>query len=489
MMCQGNTRLLLLLEWCIKEQGDFKGHGNSFHGDGGRGNRLAQLRQTLRLLLSMCSRGEEVVTLDLHEQGGVPLLINLLKHLLESGGGGSPLSEMQADVLLILSCLCETDMHRKELFGGYDGVQLLVGLLQRETGALRSQLALQPSRLLLAAADCVWCTVVGNALVEDIFLESGGVFTLLDLLQVCPGNMQGLLLGVVVDLCENPKAIPHVSSWRGSPSPSAQTSTWALLAQLWRREETEMAVPRAFMATLAGTFQPLMGAEQSACGVPPIPSHCPSAAVLDVSENMRAKIYALCCKMRFQYPSDDLSTEDKVTLCVVENYLEFKSGEVWYEVAGELAGERVRPVTPDRECLTDILHSHEEKAEDTLKQQHELIDEQQRTEETEEKSFYDKVRQLHEMEERAAREFHSFQQRTSSYRALAAAKRQQLTALDASRKSNVAIGDRFHSLDQHTLNVTTFCGRHVSIPTTPIRLLASAQDPPPSSSVKPTLTN
>ena len=62
-------------------------------------------------------------------------------------------------------------------------MQLLVGLLQRETGALRSQLALQPSRLLLAAADCVWCTVVGNALVEDIFLESGGVFTLLDLLQ------------------------------------------------------------------------------------------------------------------------------------------------------------------------------------------------------------------------------------------------------------------------------------------------------------------
>ena len=58
-----------------------------------------------------------------------------------------------------------------------------------------------------------------------------------------------------------------------------------------------MAVPRAFMATLAGTFQPLMGAEQSACGVPPMPSHCPSAAVLDVSENMRAKIYALCCKM------------------------------------------------------------------------------------------------------------------------------------------------------------------------------------------------
>ena len=51
------------------------------------------------------------------------------------------------------------------------------------------------------------------------------------------------------------------------------------------------------MNALAGTQQPLVGAEQNACGVPPIPSHCPSASIIDVTENMRAKIYALCCKL------------------------------------------------------------------------------------------------------------------------------------------------------------------------------------------------
>ncbi len=40
------------------------------------------------------------------------------------------------------------------------------------------------SRLLLAAIDCVWCTVVGNSVVEDVFLEKEGVFILLDLLKV-----------------------------------------------------------------------------------------------------------------------------------------------------------------------------------------------------------------------------------------------------------------------------------------------------------------
>ena len=123
--------------------------------------------------------------------------------------------------------------------------------------------------------------------------------------------MKNLVLGVIVDLCENPKvhvyiqytyvyimisnqqAIPHVAAWRTSD----KCSVWSLLARLWRNEEQEMEVPRGVMNTLAGTQQPLVGAEQNACGVPPIPSHCPSAAIIDVTENMRAKIYALCCKL------------------------------------------------------------------------------------------------------------------------------------------------------------------------------------------------
>lgn len=46
-----------------------------------------------------------------------------------------------------------------------------------------------------------------------------------------------------------------------------------------------------------------------------------------------------------------------------------QSGEVWNEVAEELAQEGLRPVTPDQECLTEILHTHEGKAEETLKTQ------------------------------------------------------------------------------------------------------------------------
>ena len=99
MTCQGNTRLLMLVEWCTKQEGrpdtpsvanirystdlfhnteEFKGHGNSFHGEGGRGTKLSQLRYSLRLLLSMCSGGDDVIHQDLHEQGAIPLLLGEL---------------------------------------------------------------------------------------------------------------------------------------------------------------------------------------------------------------------------------------------------------------------------------------------------------------------------------------------------------------------------------------------------------------------------
>jgi hypothetical protein len=75
MVCQGNTRLLLMLEWCYKTDGEFRGHGNAFHGHGGYRSRLAQLRMCVRALLSMCRVREEVALQDLHDQGAIPLLV------------------------------------------------------------------------------------------------------------------------------------------------------------------------------------------------------------------------------------------------------------------------------------------------------------------------------------------------------------------------------------------------------------------------------
>ena len=54
----------------------FAGHGNSFHGEGSRGSKVAQLRYCLRLLLSICNCADDAILQDMHEQGAIPMLIS-----------------------------------------------------------------------------------------------------------------------------------------------------------------------------------------------------------------------------------------------------------------------------------------------------------------------------------------------------------------------------------------------------------------------------
>lgn len=54
---------------------DYGGHGNSFHGSGGRGNKRAQMRYCLRLIRSMVSVGDDGLNEDLFDQGAVNQIV------------------------------------------------------------------------------------------------------------------------------------------------------------------------------------------------------------------------------------------------------------------------------------------------------------------------------------------------------------------------------------------------------------------------------
>ena len=54
---------------------DYGGHGNSFHGSGGRGNKRAQMRFCLRLIRSMVSVGDDGLNQDLVDQGAINQIV------------------------------------------------------------------------------------------------------------------------------------------------------------------------------------------------------------------------------------------------------------------------------------------------------------------------------------------------------------------------------------------------------------------------------
>lgn len=52
--------------------------------------------------------------------------------------------------------------------------------------------------------------------------------------------MQNLVLGALLDLTEDPRAVAHVVTWRGK----GQKTAVSLLIELWRAEENAIGVQR-----------------------------------------------------------------------------------------------------------------------------------------------------------------------------------------------------------------------------------------------------
>ena len=59
-----------------------------------------------------------------------------------------------------------------------------------------------------------------------------------------------------------------------------------------------------------------------------LPAHEPSQSIVEISENTRAKIYGMFCKLGFSDLSG-INNQDQLTLCIIENYLDFK---VWFTI-------------------------------------------------------------------------------------------------------------------------------------------------------------
>ena len=87
-------------------------------------------------------------------------------------------------------------------------------------------------------------------------------------------------------------------------------------------------------------------------------------------------------------------------------------------MGSELAQEGLRPTSPDQECLQEIIHCSEEKAEEVTRQQHELIDEQHRRDLDEEYQFYEQLRDAQISTERNQEKEEKLLMRTTNYKHL-----------------------------------------------------------------------
>nr|XP_020452989.1 cilia- and flagella-associated protein 69 isoform X2 [Monopterus albus] len=425
MSCQGNACLLLLLDWCVGQDAFFS-QGHSFHGTGGRGSKKAQMRYCIRVLRSVMSVGEETVNQDICDQGAINQLLGILMQIEESPDEEDVVTlTIKSDIQLILSALCETDMHRKELFGS-EGVEMAVHFLKK--GADKFYSGLGHNKLILSTVDCVWSCIVGCYTTEDYFLAKEGAFLLLNLLSSSPRCVHGIILATLLELCDNPNTLSHILSWTGDGGQTAPR----LLLQLWREEEEDLGVSRSQHGEIADPQRPILTHHQQEDTQLSFPADIPSAAVLEISENLRSKIYSIFCKLGFQ-DLPGLSTKDYVTLSIVRRYLDFKVGEVWEEITRELSLDGVRPASPDEEALSTICKITEDTARRVTAEQNSILEHQEKEDISEEELMYTEMKSHWKQRELTLKSWESYVSKTSNYEILKEVKAQREKHIESSR--------------------------------------------------------
>ncbi|XP_037548992.1 cilia- and flagella-associated protein 69-like [Nematolebias whitei] len=423
MSCQGNNCLLLLLDLCV---GADVAASSSTGGGGGGGGTKAQMRRCIRTLRSVTSLGDPSVNQDLCDQGATRQLLGILIQLEASSDEEDVLSvEMMSDVQLVLSALCETDTHTKDLFGS-DGAQMVVNFLKK--GSENFYSGLGHNKLILSTVDCVWSCIVGCFSTEFYFLVKNGVSLLLDLLRTGPRCVCSIVLSALLGLCDNPDSRPQILSWRDADGLTAPS----FLLQLWREEEEELGVLRTQHGGIQDPRKPLLTRFHRDAGGSSLPVDTPSATVLEISENLRAKIYFILCSLGFlELPG--LSAEEYVTLSIVKRYLDFKVGEVWDEVRRDLSLDGVRPVSPDEDALSSVCGMSEDTARRTAMEQTIILELQQEEELSEELLLYQEMKSHWKQQELTDTSWNDYVSRTSHYETLKERKAQRERHAESSR--------------------------------------------------------
>uniref|UniRef100_A0A8C6A4J5 Cilia and flagella associated protein 69 n=1 Tax=Marmota marmota marmota TaxID=9994 RepID=A0A8C6A4J5_MARMA len=264
----------------------------------------------------------------------------------------------------------------------------------------------------------------------------------------------------------------HGAGGRGNKFAQMRYSLRLLRAMVYLEDETVNTdlCEKGTIQQLIDTKKPLFTSFQEEQKIMPLPANCPSVAVMDIAENIRAKIYAVLGKLDFEN-LPGLSAEDFVTLCIIHRYLDFKIGEIWNEIYEEIKLEKLRPVTADKKILEGITTASENIGKMVVSLQNEMIESQARQDAQSEQKVYAKIQATHKQRDLANKSWENFLARTSNAKTLKKAKRLQEKAIESSKYKGQPQNTILHRTVIKGLNTTVPSGGVVTVESTPVRLL------------------
>ncbi|XP_053971100.1 uncharacterized protein LOC128872444 isoform X1 [Hylaeus volcanicus] len=256
-------------------------------------------------------------------------------------------------------------------------------------------------RLLLAIGSYIWECIVWCPVNLEKFIKYGGVYVILDIIQIVPYPSQCLFLGVLTDMCDNFFCGPYFCTWQGI---GKKTGFMSLLAMVWREEEIRLKVRRYADGSLKDEEVPQMGNKQwletyhtQLCGNI-------SPAILDLIGSIRSKIYSIrkiierdnerydMAKERYKILYIDLTMEDRITISSIDVYFKLKLGQAWVEIARYFEQVGITPLGMDGQTIFLMIQQYYSFGVMIKERQKRIMELVKREEEIQEKDEYARIR-------------------------------------------------------------------------------------------------
>jgi len=295
----------------------------------------------------------------------------------------------------------------------------------------------------LCVIDCVWCAVVGTRKNEARFIDAGGLFALLDVLEVAPLLLKRQIIGCLADLMQYRKAAKLFVQWN---SQVTMKGALKILLELWQTEQDAVSStgsngvildlnrplnpiaqesPRdthARVDSRGSDGSSLSGSQASGrlrqarsfantttkgignapAGIHRIlhgttsdtmqdPKKTAFGSVALDRQDCRAKIYCVLNCIGFEC-QETLTIAERQQIELVKLYPEAAQLETWIRVQENLNRRGIKPISGDRKWIEDSIGERKSNTTQVQKVQQKLANERENEEQSNLDRFYDDIR-------------------------------------------------------------------------------------------------
>ncbi|XP_018355188.1 PREDICTED: cilia- and flagella-associated protein 69-like [Trachymyrmex septentrionalis] len=322
---------------------------------------------TMIFTRSVCSiilQDSALLLEDFQKHGMIPLLIKLFSNIMSLAKFTMKGQRILTLLLISLEGLMKKQMSVQQMCERRS-VELILEIFAKCLHQRNEDFQVD-QRLLLAIGSFVWKCIVRSPENLQIFLNGGGLYSMLDTIEIASYPVRCLYLGALTDICDTTFCGPCLCTWRGADK---KTGLISLFMNIWREEEDRIGMKRH----ADGSIDPedlQMGTEQWIDTYRFLLTEDVSPTITDMIDSVRSKIFSILkiierdgvkyemARQHYKILLEELPTKDCVTLCYAEMYLKLKLGQMWTELSRNLEQTGVNPLSVDKHLIVHMVHWH-----------------------------------------------------------------------------------------------------------------------------------